>query len=40
MEQSENLDDKRRYEIVSEELKRFNKLVKGHKKILYAIGNL
>ena len=40
MVESGNLDDKKRYEIVSEELKRFNRLVKGHKKILYAIGNL
>ena len=40
MAQYENSDDKRRYEIVSEELKRFNKLVNGHKKILRAIGEL
>lgn len=40
MAQSGNFDDKTRYEIVSEELKRFNKLVKGHKKLLYAIGRL
>lgn len=40
MEKSVNLDDKKRYEIVAEELERFNKLVKGHRKLLRAIGNL
>ena len=32
--------DKLRLEIVSEELKRFKRLVDGHKKLLMAIGNL
>lgn len=36
----ENLRDKKIYKIVSEELKRFNKLVEGHRKLLIAIGNL
>jgi hypothetical protein len=40
MVQSENSKDKEKYEIVAEELKRFNNLVKGHQKLLEAIGNL
>lgn len=40
MERSENLNDKRRYEIVVEELEHFEKLVKGHEKLLAAIGEL
>ncbi len=40
MEQSENSEDKIRYKIVSEELDRFNKLIKGHRKLLKAIGEL
>ena len=40
MEKSENLDDKKRYEIVAEEIEQFEKLIKGHKKLLEAIGNL
>lgn len=38
MAKSENSKD--RSEIVIEEINRFNKLVKGHEKILEAIGNL
>ncbi len=40
MAKSKNLEDKRRYEIVSEELKNFEKLIRGHRKLLNAIGNL
>jgi hypothetical protein len=40
MEKSENLKDKEKCKLVSEELRRFNDLVKGHEKLLYAIGNL
>ncbi len=40
MEKYENLEDKVKYEVVSGELKRFNRLVHGHKKLLAAIGNL
>lgn len=40
MEKSVNLDDKKRYEIVAEELERFNNLVKDHRKLLRAIGDL
>ena len=40
MAKSKNLEDKEKYEIVAEELKNFEKLIKGHKKILAAIGNL
>ncbi len=40
MEKSKSLEDRRRYEIVSEELKHFEELIKGHKKLLTAIGNL
>jgi hypothetical protein len=40
MVKSENLSDKERLKIVSEELKEFNKLVDGHRKLLTAIGNL
>lgn len=40
MEKLKNLKDKIKYEIVSEELREFNKLVEGHKKLLIAIGNL
>ena len=34
------IGDKERYEIVSQEIKRFNKLIEGHRKLLEAIGNL
>ena len=40
MEKSEILDDKRRYKIVTEEIEEFEKIIKGHRKLLEAIGNL
>ncbi len=40
MATSKHLTDKERYEIVAEELERFQKLVKGHEKLLKAIGEL
>mgnify|MGYP001614985661 CR=1 FL=1 len=40
MAKSKNLNDELRYEIMTEELERFNKLVKGHKKLLMAVGKL
>ncbi len=40
MAKSENLKDKEAYKIVSHELDRFMSLVKGHEKILEAIGKL
>ncbi|MFH1696140.1 MAG: hypothetical protein ABH850_07005 [Candidatus Micrarchaeota archaeon] len=40
MEKSGNSKDSFRYKIVSEELREFNKLIKGHKKLLIAIGEL
>lgn len=40
MAKLENLKDKKIAEIVLEELKYFEKLVEGHKKLLEAIGNL
>ena len=40
MEKSKSLGDKERYEIVAEEIKHFEKLIKGHEKLLEAIGNL
>lgn len=40
MEKYENLGDKKKAEIATEEVKRFNKLVKGHEKLLTAIGKL
>ena len=38
MEISENSED--RYQIVIEEIERFQKLIKGHEKLLNAIGRL
>ena len=35
-----NSKDKVKYKIVSEELKKLNKLIEGHYKLLRAIGNL
>lgn len=35
-----NSNDNERYEIVIEELEKFNKLIEGHRKLLIAIGNL
>jgi hypothetical protein len=40
MEKSGNLSDEVRQRIVSEEIERFMKLVKGHEKLLMAIGKL
>ena len=40
MEQSENFDDELRCKIAIEELQRFKKLLKGHEKLLEAVGNL
>ncbi len=40
LESSHDSADKEAYKIVSEELKRFNNLVKGHRKILEAIAKL
>jgi hypothetical protein len=40
MEKSENLSDNERYEFVVEEIERFKKLIRGHEKLLAAIGNL
>jgi len=37
---SARLQDKEKYEIVSEEIKKFEKLVEGHRKLLNAIGSL
>lgn len=36
----EHLTDKERYEIVIEEITKFKKLIKGHEKLLKAIGEL
>jgi len=35
-----NSKDRLKRKIVSEELKEFNKLIKGHKRLLAAIGRL
>ena len=40
MVKSENLKDKEKYKILEQEIKEFNNLIKGHKKLLVAIGNL
>ncbi len=40
MEKLENLKDEERAKIVVEEIEKFKKLIKGHEKILYAIGKL
>ena len=40
MEKSDHLNDKLKSKIVIEELSRFNKMVRNHKKILTAIGKL
>ncbi len=40
MEKSENLSDKLKSKIVIDELNEFNKLAKGHLKLLEAIGKL
>ncbi len=40
MTKSKNLKDETKYKIVAEELQKFEKLIKGHKKLLLAIGRL
>ncbi|MEK6958243.1 MAG: hypothetical protein AABW99_04685 [archaeon] len=40
MEKSGNSKDEARYRIVSEEIREFKKLVKGHEELLRAIGEL
>ena len=40
MAKSENLKDSIKSRIVSEELEEFNRLIKGHEKLLTAIGQL
>ena len=37
---SRDLKDKQKYRIVVEEVKKFNDLIRGHRKILEAIGSL
>ena len=40
MAKSGNSKDEERYRVVSEEIEEFKKLVKGHEKLLRAIGEL
>ncbi|MEK6917091.1 MAG: hypothetical protein AABW92_05085 [Nanoarchaeota archaeon] len=40
MVKSENLKDKERLVVVSEEIEMFKNLIKGHEKLLIAIGEL
>lgn len=40
MVKSKNLNDKEKYRIVQQELEEFSELIKGHRKLLIAIGNL
>ena len=40
MAKFESSKDKKVYELVAEELERFMKLIKGHEKLLQAIGQL
>jgi len=40
MAKSGSSKDSERYKVVSRELKEFNKLIKGHEKLLQAIGKL
>lgn len=40
MAKSKSLDDKKVYAIVAKELEHFLQLVKGHERLLYAIGKL
>jgi len=35
-----NLSEKEKIKIISEELKNFNDIIEGHRKLLIAIGNL
>jgi hypothetical protein len=37
---SKDFKDRQRYKIVVEEVNKFNELVKGHRKLLEAIGSL
>lgn len=37
---SKDLKDRQKYKIVVEEVNKFNELVKGHRKLLEAIGSL
>jgi hypothetical protein len=40
MARSENSKDNEKYKIVVEELNKFEELIKGHRKLLLAIGRL
>ncbi|HLC65253.1 MAG TPA: hypothetical protein VJI46_03970 [Candidatus Nanoarchaeia archaeon] len=40
MVKSESLSDRERLEILSEELEKFENLIRGHRKLLKAIGEL
>jgi len=40
MGKSGNSKDEARYKIIAEEIKEFEKLIKGHEKLLRAIGEL
>jgi hypothetical protein len=40
MAKSKHSKDKKKYNIVQQELEEFNDLIKGHKKLLVAIGSL
>ena len=40
MAKSKNLKDKEKLKIIKKEIEKFNKLVKGHEKLLKAIGKL
>lgn len=40
MEKLKTSKDKERYQFVIDEIQKFEKLIKGHKKLLAAIGNL
>ena len=40
MAKSGNSKDRKRYEIIGEEIAHFEKLIRGHRKLLTAIGNL
>jgi len=40
MAKSRSLRDKKAYEVVAHELKRFNSLIEGHIKLLKAMGGL
>ncbi len=40
MAKSKNSNDNQNYQIMAKELKEFNQLIKGHQKLLEAIGKL